>query len=176
MIGRWTDTLIERMISLLAERPSREPSRHRTSHAAHVWVTAFIESEDDIMRIGMSARRRWPDDRNRARAARARGQARRSFGDEREGDGAGRRRTAPRASHGTFADAAAFGEIVFNCTSGMVSLDALELAGAANLDGKPLVDVANPLDFSRGMPPTLRCATPSRSPSKSRRRFPARTS
>jgi hypothetical protein len=59
------------------------------------------------------------------------------------------------ATHGTFADAAAFGEIVFNCTSGTVSLDALELAGAANLDGKPLADVANPLDFSKGMPPTL---------------------
>ena len=59
------------------------------------------------------------------------------------------------ASHGTFADAAAFGEMVFNCTSGVSSLEALELAGARNLDGKPLVDVANPLDFSRGMPPTL---------------------
>jgi hypothetical protein len=59
------------------------------------------------------------------------------------------------ASHGTFADTAAFGEVVFNCTSGMASLDALKLAGAKNLDGKPLVDVANPLDFSRGMPPTL---------------------
>jgi predicted dinucleotide-binding enzyme len=59
------------------------------------------------------------------------------------------------ASHGTFADAAAFGEIVINATSGMSSLDALRAAGAQNLDGKPLVDVANPLDFSRGMPPTL---------------------
>jgi predicted dinucleotide-binding enzyme len=29
------------------------------------------------------------------------------------------------------------------------------MAGAENLDGKVLVDVANPLDFSRGMPPTL---------------------
>lgn len=60
-----------------------------------------------------------------------------------------------RASHGTFADAAAFGEMVFNCTSGVASLDALAQAGAAHLDGKILVDVANPLDFSRGMPPSL---------------------
>lgn len=60
-----------------------------------------------------------------------------------------------RASRGTFADAAAFGEIVFNCTSGMASLDALKQAGAKNLDGKILIDVANPLDFSKGMPPTL---------------------
>ena len=59
------------------------------------------------------------------------------------------------ASPGTFADAAAFGEIVLNCTSGAGSLDALKAAGAANLRGKVLVDVANPLDFSRGMPPSL---------------------
>ena len=59
------------------------------------------------------------------------------------------------ASNGTFADAAAFGEIVFNCTSGKVSLEALQLAGRENLQGKILVDVANPLDFSKGMPPTL---------------------
>lgn len=60
-----------------------------------------------------------------------------------------------RATHGTFADAAAFGEIVFNCTSGMASLDALRQAGERNLDGKILIDVANPLDFSKGMPPSL---------------------
>jgi len=60
-----------------------------------------------------------------------------------------------RATHGTFADAAAFGEIIFNCTSGMASLDALRQAGPRSLDGKILIDVANPLDFSKGMPPTL---------------------
>jgi predicted dinucleotide-binding enzyme len=60
-----------------------------------------------------------------------------------------------RASAGTFADAAEFGEVVFNCTAGSVSLEALKLAGAKNLAGKVLVDVANPLDFSKGMPPTL---------------------
>jgi predicted dinucleotide-binding enzyme len=32
---------------------------------------------------------------------------------------------------------------------------ALGAAGAANLNGKTLVDVANPLDFSKGMPPSL---------------------
>jgi len=60
-----------------------------------------------------------------------------------------------RASAGTFADAAKFGEVVFNCTAGSASLEALKLAGAKNLAGKVLVDVANPLDFSKGMPPTL---------------------
>jgi len=60
-----------------------------------------------------------------------------------------------KASNGTFSDAAAFGDIVFNCTAGVVSLAALKLAGSGNLKGKVLVDVANPLDFSKGMPPTL---------------------
>ena len=59
------------------------------------------------------------------------------------------------ASQGTFADAAAFGEIAFNCTGGMVSLEALKMAGPDNLSKKILVDIANPLDFSKGMPPTL---------------------
>jgi len=60
-----------------------------------------------------------------------------------------------RASVGTFADAAAFGEIVFNCTAGTGSLEALGAAGDANLRGKVLVDVANPLEFQKGMPPSL---------------------
>jgi predicted dinucleotide-binding enzyme len=59
------------------------------------------------------------------------------------------------ASHGTFTDAAAFGEMLFNCTSGQGSLAALTRAGAENLRGKVLVDISNPLDFSRGMPPSL---------------------
>src|SRR4029453_4053612 len=50
-----------------------------------------------------------------------------------------------RASSGTFADAAVFGEVVFNCTEGASSLAALRAAGAANLDGKIVVDVANVL-------------------------------
>ncbi|MFN7132128.1 MAG: NADPH-dependent F420 reductase [Myxococcales bacterium] len=61
----------------------------------------------------------------------------------------------PQASEGTFADAAAFGELLFNCTQGSGTLAALEQAGAANLAGKILIDVSNPLDFSKGMPPTL---------------------
>jgi len=59
------------------------------------------------------------------------------------------------ASNGTFYAAAAFCEMAFNCTSGLSSLEALQLAGRENLSGKVLVDVANPLDFSKGMPPTL---------------------
>ena len=59
------------------------------------------------------------------------------------------------ASEGTFEDAAKFGEIVFNCTNGMGSLEALKQAGASNLQGKVMIDISNPLDFSKGMPPSL---------------------
>ena len=59
------------------------------------------------------------------------------------------------SSQGTFADAAIFGDIIFNCTKGEHSLEALKAAGSPNLAGKIVVDVANPLDFSKGMPPTL---------------------
>jgi predicted dinucleotide-binding enzyme len=58
----------------------------------------------------------------------------------------------------TMAAAAAFGEVLFNVTKGEVSLAALDLAGQDNLAGKVLVDVANPLDFSQGMPPFLAAA------------------
>jgi 8-hydroxy-5-deazaflavin:NADPH oxidoreductase len=51
---------------------------------------------------------------------------------------------------GTFADAAAHGEVVVNATAGAASLEALEQAGEGNLAGKLLVDVANPLDSSGG--------------------------
>jgi len=60
-----------------------------------------------------------------------------------------------KATAGTFADAAAFGEIIFNCTAGVGSIEALKLAGDKNLNGKIIVDIANPLDFSKGMPPSL---------------------
>lgn len=60
-----------------------------------------------------------------------------------------------RASEGTFAEAAAFGEVILNCTKGEHTLAVLEAAGAANLAGKVLVDIANPLDFSQGFPPSL---------------------
>lgn len=61
----------------------------------------------------------------------------------------------PSVKLGTFAAAAAHGEAVFNATNGAQSLQALQLAGEANLDGKVLVDITDPLDFSRGMPPSL---------------------
>jgi predicted dinucleotide-binding enzyme len=65
------------------------------------------------------------------------------------------RNAGPNASHGAFAEAAAYGEIVFNCTLGSASVEVLHAAGPENLVNKILIDVSNPLDFSSGMPPTL---------------------
>lgn len=56
-----------------------------------------------------------------------------------------------QALYGTFMNAAAFGEIIFNCTLGSASLAALEQAGAENLKGKVLIDTSNPLDRTTDM-------------------------
>jgi 8-hydroxy-5-deazaflavin:NADPH oxidoreductase len=55
----------------------------------------------------------------------------------------------------SFEEAASQGEVIINATHGESSVSALKLAGAKNLSGKILIDVANPLDFSKGMPPSL---------------------
>lgn len=55
----------------------------------------------------------------------------------------------------TLHEAARHGEIIVNATPGDGSLEALTAAGAANLAGKVLIDMANALDFSQGMPPFL---------------------
>jgi predicted dinucleotide-binding enzyme len=55
----------------------------------------------------------------------------------------------------SFAEAAAGAEVVVNATSGAATLDVLAAAGAQNLAGKVVLDIANPLDFSAGFPPTL---------------------
>lgn len=65
-----------------------------------------------------------------------------------------------QASHkdvkiGSFAETAGHGEIIFNATNGAAALDVLNMVGESNLNGKVLVDISNPLDFSKGMPPSL---------------------
>jgi predicted dinucleotide-binding enzyme len=55
----------------------------------------------------------------------------------------------------TFSEAAKNGELVINATKGEHSIDALKSAGEQNLNGKVLMDISNPLDFSKGMSPTL---------------------
>ncbi len=55
----------------------------------------------------------------------------------------------------TFEGAASFAELIINATNGVGSLQALELADNQNLQGNVLLDISNPLDFSKGMPPSL---------------------
>jgi predicted dinucleotide-binding enzyme len=54
-----------------------------------------------------------------------------------------------------FAEAGKAGDLLINATNGRGSLPALAAVGADSLAGKVVVDVANPLDFSGGFPPTL---------------------
>jgi predicted dinucleotide-binding enzyme len=61
----------------------------------------------------------------------------------------------PGVGLATYADAAAGADLAVNATNGAASLEVLALAGADNLADKILLDLANPLDFSAGMPPTL---------------------
>jgi len=59
------------------------------------------------------------------------------------------------AAAGSFAIAAAFGDLLINATAGVASLEALGAAERSDIEGKILVDLSNPLDFSQGMPPSL---------------------
>jgi predicted dinucleotide-binding enzyme len=63
--------------------------------------------------------------------------------------------------YGTFAEAAAYGEVIFNCTLGTASLEALQSAGAKNLKGKILIDTSNPIDYSSEITALTVCNTDS---------------
>jgi 8-hydroxy-5-deazaflavin:NADPH oxidoreductase len=78
----------------------------------------------------------------------------------------------PEAQLGTFGEATAHCEMVINATAGAVSLEALEQAGEDNLNGKILIDIANPLDFLKGMPPTLSVSNTDSLGEQIQRRFP----
>jgi 8-hydroxy-5-deazaflavin:NADPH oxidoreductase len=56
---------------------------------------------------------------------------------------------------GTFSDTVKFGDIVLNALQGAVTLSTIEACDAADFDNKIIIDIANPLDFSRGFPPAL---------------------
>ena len=60
-----------------------------------------------------------------------------------------------KASSGTFADAAAFGDVIVLATLGVANESALAAAGPDRLRGKSVIDTTNPLDFSKGFPPSL---------------------
>lgn len=64
-----------------------------------------------------------------------------------------RAQTENRGKVVTFQEAAAFGDLLVNATGGTVSIEALKQAGADKVGGKVLIDIANELDASRGMPP-----------------------
>src|SRR4051794_7907191 len=52
----------------------------------------------------------------------------------------------------TFAEAAAHGEVIFNCTNGAGAVEAVTAGGEEHVAGKLVIDVSNPLDFSGGGP------------------------
>jgi len=56
---------------------------------------------------------------------------------------------------GIYSEAAEFGELLINATNGVGTIPALQAAGKDNLANKIMIDISNPLDFSKGMPPTL---------------------
>src|SRR6476469_2079756 len=59
------------------------------------------------------------------------------------------------ASQGNFNDAAAFGEMLFLCLNGANALQAISSVNKENFDGKIVVDITNPLDFTKGLPPQI---------------------
>jgi predicted dinucleotide-binding enzyme len=61
----------------------------------------------------------------------------------------------PEVTLGTHAEAAAHGELVVCALSGQGAVAGIDAAGADALAGKILIDISNPLDFSKGMPPSL---------------------
>jgi predicted dinucleotide-binding enzyme len=61
-----------------------------------------------------------------------------------------------KAAAGTFAEAASFGdELIFLATLWDGAPNAIKMANVKNFTGKIVIDVTNPLDFSKGMPPRL---------------------
>lgn len=79
----------------------------------------------------------------------------------------------PQIGLATFAEAAAQSDWIVNATNGAGTLAALHAAGADNLGGKVLIDIANPLDFSHGMPPTLSVCNTDSLAEQIQRAFPA---
>ncbi len=60
----------------------------------------------------------------------------------------------PGVRLGALAEAAAHGEIVFIAINGEAAVEAIKKLGL-DLGAKILIDITNPLDFSKGMPPSL---------------------
>lgn len=82
------------------------------------------------------------------------------------------REAHPEVGLAPLAHAAAQTELIVNATNGAGSMAALEAAGEENLAGKVLIDIANPLDFSQGMPPLLLVSNTDSLGEQIQRRFP----
>jgi 8-hydroxy-5-deazaflavin:NADPH oxidoreductase len=78
----------------------------------------------------------------------------------------------PQVAVAAFADLGAGAEVLVNATSGAGSVSALQAVGAANLAGKVLLDLSNPLDFSAGFPPTLSVVNTDSAAERLQREFP----
>ena len=79
----------------------------------------------------------------------------------------------PNAQLVPFKEAAHHGEVLINATAGSGSLPALQAASPSDLNGKILIDIANPLDFSKGFPPTLSVCNTDSLAEQIQRAFPA---
>jgi len=79
----------------------------------------------------------------------------------------------PAVALQAFQDAGGSADAFVNATNGQGSLIALGLVGADQLAGKVLIDVANPLDFSAGFPPTLSVSNTDSLGERIQRAFPA---
>lgn len=79
----------------------------------------------------------------------------------------------PKVGLATFAEAAGSAELVVHATSGAATMDALALAGAEHIGTKILIDISNPLDFSRGFPPSLSVCNDDSVGEQIQRAFPA---
>lgn len=78
----------------------------------------------------------------------------------------------PQVALADFGAATAASDLVINALNGAAALTGLTAAGAPNLAGKILVDVANPLDFSGGFPPSLSLANTDSLGEQVQRAFP----
>lgn len=79
----------------------------------------------------------------------------------------------PGVAVGSFAEAGTHGEIWVNSTLGVGSIDALRAAGAEGAEGRTVIDTSNPLDFSRGFPPSLFVGNTDSLAEQIQRAFPA---
>jgi 8-hydroxy-5-deazaflavin:NADPH oxidoreductase len=66
--------------------------------------------------------------------------------------------TSGDVSTGTFSEAAKFGDVIFLSVLGEAAIEAIDIAGRDNFDGKTVIDLTNPLDFSGGVPPKFTAA------------------